>query len=159
LSEFRDSVAAWKGLVHLELIAVFSIALFTGAAIYINLVEHPARVECGTSIAVQQWRPSYRRASVLQASLALIGFATALGAWIRGRGAAVLVAALLIVAVIPFTLLVISPTNRALHSPSLDTGSAGAAALLTKWNRLHAVRSSLALAAFVTLLLHLGGVV
>ncbi|MGH8187838.1 MAG: DUF1772 domain-containing protein [Steroidobacteraceae bacterium] len=143
----------------LELIAVFSVALFTGAAIYINLVEHPARVECGTSAAMQQWRPSYRRAAVLQASLALIGFATAVGSWFRGRGAAVLVAALLIGAVIPFTLLVIYPTNQALHNPSLDTGSADAAALLAKWNRLHAVRSGLALAALITLLLHLGGAV
>jgi hypothetical protein len=144
--------------VLLELIAVFSVALFTGAAIYINLVEHPARMECGTPIAVQEWRPSYRRASVMQASLALLGFASAFGAWLLGRGTPVLAGAVLIGAVVPFTLLVIHPTNRALRDLGVDADSATAAALLAKWNRLHAVRSGLALAALATLLLHLGGV-
>jgi hypothetical protein len=30
-----------------EFVAVLSCSLFTGASIYINLVEHPARMECG----------------------------------------------------------------------------------------------------------------
>lgn len=29
-----------------ELIAVLACALFTGATIYVNLVEHPARMQC-----------------------------------------------------------------------------------------------------------------
>jgi len=44
--------------------------LFAGAAIYVNLVEHPARMECGTEIAATEFGPSYRRAAVMQASLA-----------------------------------------------------------------------------------------
>lgn len=47
----------------LQLIATFRTAIFAGEAIYINLVEHPARIECGTVAAVREWRPSYRRAS------------------------------------------------------------------------------------------------
>ena len=38
-------------------------ALFAGAAIYINLVEHPARLSCGTEIAAKQWASSYKRAT------------------------------------------------------------------------------------------------
>jgi hypothetical protein len=34
----------------LELIAVLAATLFTGASIYINLVEHPARMSCGTTV-------------------------------------------------------------------------------------------------------------
>ena len=47
--------------------------LFAGAAIYVNLVEHPARMECGTEIAATEFSPSYRRAAVMQASLAATG--------------------------------------------------------------------------------------
>jgi anthrone oxygenase-like protein len=41
-------------------------AVFTGAAIYVNLVEHPARMGCGTKIALTEWVPSYTRAAVMQ---------------------------------------------------------------------------------------------
>ena len=131
--------------------------MFAGAAIYINLVEHPARLECGTAAAVRQWRPSYARATVMQASLAIVGLLASLGAWVQGRGAPVLVAGLLLGTVVPFTLVVIFPTNRQLLESTLDEGSPRAAALLARWNRLHAVRSSAALLALVILLLHLGG--
>ncbi len=142
----------------LELIAAFCTALFAGAALYVNLVEHPARLEPGTAAAIREWRPSYRRATVLQASLAIAGLLAAVGAWIQGRGTPVLIAGLALGFVVPFTLVVIFPTNRRLSDPELDEGSAQAAALLVKWNRLHAVRSAAALLALVILLLHLGAV-
>ena len=142
----------------LELIATLCTALFAGAAIYINLVEHPARVETGTPAAVLEWRPSYRRATVMQASLAAIGVVSAIGAWLLGRGQAVLAAGLLLGSVIPLTLIVIFPTNRALEDPKLDIASARAGALLAKWNRLHALRSVASLGALVIFLLHLAGI-
>ncbi len=141
----------------LELIATLCTGLFTGAALYVNLVEHPARVETGTAPAVKHWRPSYRRGTVMQASLAVAGFLAALGAWLSGRGTPVLIAGLLQGFVVPFTLIVIFPTNQQLSDPALDEASPRAAGLLTKWNQLHAVRSVAALFAFVILLLHLGG--
>ncbi|MCW2238993.1 hypothetical protein [Azospirillum canadense] len=52
-------------------LALLATALFTGAAIYITVVEHPARMQCSISCAVVQWRPSYKRATVMQACLAV----------------------------------------------------------------------------------------
>lgn len=143
------------GLI-LELIATFCTAIFAGAAVYINLVEHPARLECGTVVAVQQWRPSYRRATLMQASLALAAFLTSLGAWLIGRALPVLLAGICIGFVIPFTLIVIYPTNRQLEDPKLDVTSLSTASLLARWNRLHAVRSGASLIALTLLLVHLG---
>jgi uncharacterized membrane protein len=140
----------------LELIATLCTALFAGAALYVNLVEHPARLELGTAAAIREWRPSYRRATLLQASLAVGGLIAAVGAWIQGRGTPVLIAGLTLGFVVPFTFVIIYPTNRRLSDPALDEGSAQAAALLRTWNRLHAVRSAAALVALVILLLHLG---
>lgn len=140
-----------------DLIATLCAGLFAGAAIYISLVEHPARLECGTEVAVTEFHPSYRRAAVMQASLAAVGFPAAVMAWFQGRGLLVLAGGLLLGAVIPFTLLIIFPTNKRLLDPGLDRRSAEAAALLDRWGQLHAVRSVLSGLAFGLLVWHLAG--
>jgi len=141
----------------LSLLATVCAGLFSGAAIYVNLVEHPARLSCGTELAVKQFGPSYRRGTVMQASLALVGCALGVAAWARSGDRAVLIAAVLLGAVVPFTLIVLLPTNNQLLDPGLDTRSALATELLTRWGWLHAVRSVLSLAAFVLLLTRLEG--
>ena len=138
--------------VLFELVATLCAGLFAGAAIYITLVEHPARIECGTEVAATVFGPSYRRAAVMQASLAAAGLVAACLAWARGGGALVLVGGVLLGAVIPFTLLVILPINQRLQDPNLERGSAEAAALLRSWGRLHAVRSVASGLAFGVLL-------
>jgi anthrone oxygenase-like protein len=141
----------------LSLLATVCAGLFSGAAIYVNLVEHPARLSCGTELAVKEFGPSYRRGTVMQASLALVGCALGVAAWARGGDPAVLIAAVLLGAVVPFTLIVLLPTNQQLLDPGLDTRSALATELLTRWGWLHGVRSGLSLAAFVLLLTRLEG--
>jgi hypothetical protein len=144
--------------VVLELVALLCTGLFAGAAIYVTLVEHPARLECGTALAIAEFRPSYRRAAVMQAALAGIGCLAACGSWMQGRGALVLMAGLLLGAAIPFTLIVILPTNKRLMNPGLDSRSPEAAALLARWGKLHAVRSVMGGAAFLLLALRLLGI-
>jgi uncharacterized membrane protein len=134
--------------VLLEGLATLCAGFFAGAATYITFVEHPARLECGTELAAKEFGPSYRRATVMQASLAAVGLIAALIAWAQGRGVVVLVGGLLLGLVIPFTLIVILPTNQRLLDPSLDRQSGEAAALLVRWGRLHAVRSVLSAVAF-----------
>jgi hypothetical protein len=51
-----------------EFTAVLSCALFTGASVYITFIEHPARMQCGVELAATEYVPSYRRATVMQAS-------------------------------------------------------------------------------------------
>ena len=142
----------------LELIALLCTGLFAGAAVYVTLVEHPARLECGPVVALAEFRPSYRRAAAIQATLAAIGSLTAVAAWALGRGAPVLVAGLLLGAMIPFTLLVVLPTNKRLLDPALDPHATEAASLLAWWGRLHAVRSVASAVAFMLLALDLARV-
>jgi hypothetical protein len=132
--------------------AVLFCTLFAGAAIYVNLVEHPARLSCGTEAAARQWAPSYRRATIMQATLAVSAAVTGIVTWFHGEGVAWLWGGLLILAVVPFTLLVIRPTNDRLLAPGRDLASAETRRLLERWGRLHAVRSALSLAASVVYL-------
>jgi hypothetical protein len=138
-----------------ELIAVLSCSLFTGAAVYVSLVEHPARMQCGVEIAATEFPPSYRRATVMQVISAALGLLSSLAAWLAGATYWWLIAGALLGSVIPFTLIVILPTNRQLLSPALDKRSSQTERLLAHWAALHAVRSvlsALALLLFLYLL-------
>ena len=126
-----------------EFIAVLACALFTGAAVYITFVEHPARMQCGVELAATEFAPSYRRATVMQASCAGLGVLFSLAAWLAGASFWWLVAGVLLGSVIPFTLIVILPTNKRLLNPTLDKRSIESERLLARWGRLHAVRSLL----------------
>src|SRR5438034_11744672 len=92
-----------------------------------------------TRAAAAQWAPSYRRATLMQAPLAILSFLAGCTAWFLGGGAAWLIAALLIGAVVPFTLIVIKPTNDKLLAAGRDLASADTRALLGNWAGLHAV--------------------
>jgi len=141
----------------LALLAILCAGLFAGAAIYITAVEHPARLACGLTIAVKEFAPSYRRATVMQASLAGVGSVAGVVAWLYSGNGWLLTGALLLGSVIPFTLLVILPTNKQLLDPALAAETSQAAVLLARWGRLHAVRSLVSAVAFVLLLLGLAG--
>ena len=139
-----------------ETIATLSSGLFAGAAVYINLVEHPARMETGIRPALTEFAPSYKRATVTQVSLAAAGFLSALAAWRSRSDAGWLIGGGLLVASIPFTALVILPTNKKLLDPATAEDLALAEELLTRWGRLHAVRSVLSLASLLIFLFLLG---
>jgi len=124
-----------------EFVAVLACGLFVGAAVYVSLVEHPARMECGVELAATAFPPSYRRGTILQATLAAVGLLSSIAAWLAGATFWWLVAGIMLGAVIPFTLFVILPTNKLLLSPTLDRRSVEAERLLARWGALHAVRS------------------
>ena len=130
-----------------EFIATFAAALFAGAALYINVAEHPARMALDTKSAALEWAPSYRRATWMQAPLALVSFIAGVASWWMGGGIVWLVAALLIGGVVPWTFLGIMPTNHLLLAPQRDLASPETRVLLGRWANLHAVRTVLSLLA------------
>ena len=64
LSPFPQEVCLCENVAKAMIIAGSS--LFTGAAIYINLCEHPARLELDNAGALKQWKESYGRAIYMQ---------------------------------------------------------------------------------------------
>jgi hypothetical protein len=131
----------------IEFVATLAAALFAGAALYINVAEHPSRMGLETRIAALQWAPSYRRATWLQAPLAILSLLGGVGVWLLGGGWGWLVAAVLIGAVVPFTFVIIMPTNHKLLASNRDLSSSETRELLIRWGRLHAVRTLLSLAS------------
>jgi hypothetical protein len=137
--------------VTMEFLATLCSALFAGAAVYINVVEHPARMSCGVETALREWAPSYQRATWMQAPLAVLGSVCAIIAWLAGSNLLWLVGGLSLGLAVLFTLVVIMPTNRRLLG-GIASNAGELAALLNRWNRLHAVRSALSVASLVLFL-------
>src|SRR5262245_9340534 len=129
--------------------ALLASSLFAGAALYVSLVEHPARLSCGTELAATEFGPSYKRATIMQLALAVLAAIAGVIRGYLGDDPIWFVGAIAIVGVIPFTLLVMLPINNRILEPDRDKASAETRALLERWGRLHAVRTIVSLGASV----------
>lgn len=127
-------------------------ALFTGAAVYINVAEQPARLRLDHRAQLIEWQPSYKRGFAMQASLAVVGFFCGMIAWWLTSNWRWALGAVVLVANWPYTIFGMLPTNNKLMAT--DPASAGPRthALIVKWGALHAVRSGLGAAATVIFL-------
>jgi Anthrone oxygenase len=130
-----------------EELALATAAAFTGAAIYVNVAEQPARLGIDDKALLAEWKLSYARGFAMQASLALASALFGLLAFWLTRDWRALVGAALIFSNWPYTLLVILPVNKRIAATPPDAASATTRGLVQTWGRLHAGRSVLGLAA------------
>jgi Domain of unknown function (DUF1772) len=128
-------------------LALVAAATFTGAALYINVAEQPARLALDDRALLMQWKPSYSKGLNMQAPLALVaGILGAMAWWLShdwrwGLGAAIILANW------PYTFVAIEPTNRALRAVPADKADATSRSMIEKWGRLHALRTAFGIAA------------
>ena len=133
-------------------LALIAAAIFTGAAFYVNIAEQPARLTLDTKSLLAEWKPSYQRGAIMQASLALVAGALGISTYFLTWDWRWLIGAALIVAPWPYTMFVIMPTNNQLKSTPIEAANENTRALMLHWGRLHAMRTALGAAATVAFL-------
>ncbi|MFL6836876.1 MAG: DUF1772 domain-containing protein [Bradyrhizobium sp.] len=134
------------------LLALMVAAIFTGAAVYVNVAEQPARLMLDDRALLTEWKPAYSRGFAMQAPLALVGFILGSVAWWQMSHAGFLIGAIAMIAPWPWTIFGIKPTNDALLATELDQAGPQSRALIVRWGGLHAVRTALGAVASLAFL-------
>lgn len=127
------------------LLAFAFAAGFSGAALYLNLVEQPARLALDDSAMVREWAPSDRRGFALLGGLALIAAVAGLSAYGRSADVRWLIGALIALTSWPYTFFVIVPINNRLLAQSQP--QANSRELVRDWGKLEWGLAALGLAA------------
>ena len=128
-------------------LALLVAAMFSGTALYINVVEQPARLELDDCSLLTEWKPAYKHGLVMQAPLAIVGFLLGIAAWWQTRHIGWAIGALLMIANWPVTFFAIMPTNTRLMATDPAAASPESRALIERWGSLHAVQTALGCAA------------
>lgn len=142
-----DATAQQGSVSTTGLIALILTTLFAGAAIYILVAEQPARLALTDAPLLLQWQESYPRAARMQAGLAVLASLAGAFAFWRARNPLWLVGAALMLANLPFTLIVIAPVNSALLALGSEQAGAASRILIERWGALHGVRAGLSVLA------------
>ena len=124
-------------------LALIGAAIFTGAALYVNVAEQPARLLLDDRALLSEWKLSYKRGAAMQAPLALLGCLLGLIAWWQTSQPGFLAGAIAMIAPWPWTLIAIKPINDALLATQPDQAGQQTRELVVKWGTLHSVRTAL----------------
>jgi hypothetical protein len=108
-------------------------ALFTGAAIYINIAEQPARLQLDNRFLLAESRPAYKRGYMMQESLAIVGGVLGLVAYFSSLDWRWLLGAAVLIVNGPYTIFVIMPTNRRLMNTPAEVATAETRRMLERW--------------------------
>ena len=126
-------------------------ATFFGAALYVNLVEQPARLALDDEAILNEWTPSDRRGVALMAALALVSAIAGLSAYFESHDVRFLLGAIVAASSWPYTVFVMGPVNNQILA-LVPKDLAAARVLVWQWGLLEYGQTAIAVAAAIAFL-------
>ena len=127
-------------------LALVLAAGFSGAALYVNLVEQPARLALDDEAILNEWTPSDRRGVALMLGLSLLSAALGLVAYFESQDVRWAIGALIVILSWPYTFFAMAPLNdQILTLAPRDVGAARV--LVRQWGMLEYGQTAIGLVA------------
>jgi len=118
---------------------------FVGSALYINLVEQPARLGLQPRAMVKEWTPSNQRGFMMTSAIALIASVLAFIDFGRSGDARLLIGAAVILATLPYAFFVIVPVNIWLYALPPEQARSDVQTLMREWGLMEWGQTALGL--------------
>jgi hypothetical protein len=109
---------------------------FVGAALYVNFVEQPARLQLDPKSMVREWAPSNRRGFVMLSAFAIVSAIAAYVEYAPTGDVDWIVGGTVILASWPYAYFVVVPVNIWLCAISPDAAPSAARELMRDWGLL-----------------------
>ena len=120
---------------------------FFGAALYINLVEQPARLALHVRSMIREWIPSNRRGFIMLATLAIISAVLAYVDYGRNGDIRLLLGGTVILASWPYAYFVMMPVNILLYALPPKGATSIVRELMRDWGLLEWGQSAIGIAS------------
>ncbi len=130
-----------------EQLALIAATSFASARGYITVIEQPARLKLEPRALLAEWRSSHKRGTVMQVSLAVVAAGLGVASFVMMRNWQWLCGAVILLALLPYTLIAVMPVNRRLMSISADAADESVRDEVQRWGLVHAGRTLLGIAA------------
>ena len=122
--------------MQLGLFEFAAACVFVGAALYINIVEQPARLKLGPRAMMREWTPSNRRGFVLLSTFAILSAMLAYADYARSGDVRWIIGGMIMLACLPYAYFVIVPVNIWLYAFEATAPRAPVRELMRDWGLL-----------------------
>jgi Anthrone oxygenase len=130
-----------------DLLSFATASAFFGAALYVNVVEQPARLALDARAMVREWTPSNRRGVAMFASLAMASALLAYVEYIRTSDVRWLLGGTIVLASWPYAYFVMSPVNSLLYGIRRNAPAPMIRELMRDWGLLEWGQTAIGFAA------------
>jgi hypothetical protein len=128
-------------------LALAAAGAFTGASLYVNYVEQPARMALADEALIKEWEPSDHRGFIVLAGLAAVAALFGFIAYRELNDVRWALGALVILASWPYTYMAIVPLNNRILGLIAADGAHEARKVISLWGVLELGLTALGLAA------------
>ncbi len=130
------------------LLAFAVASAFLGVALYINIVEQPARLGLDPRSMVREWTPSNRRGFIMLAVLAIISAILAYVDYTRNGDVRWTIGGTLILASWPYAYFVMAPVNIELYTIAPGAPASAIRQFMRDWGLLEWGQTAIGLGAW-----------